>query len=591
MQKDLRAYVLSAAVLAACGQMGAVPAGAVEFQAAGADITFSTVVSAGLLIRAEDPSGEFYAAGNAPGGYSSTSAYDDPSLNFKKGDVVSNVYKVFSELKVDFGDFGGTISAKAWYDHELDSGDRAHGNLVNGYAAGEPLSDRTFDQLAKFKGIALMDAYVRGKIDVADKPLELRFGRQVVSWGEGLFIGGGINSINPIDVSAFRRPGAELKEGLLPVEMLYGNFGLTGDLSIEAFYQLKWSPTVIDGCGTYFSTVDAVAKGCNGFTLSAAQDDLTGITVGNIAKRSEDIEARDDGQFGLALRYYAAELDVEISAYYLHYHSRTPYISVYNTTAANGGNPFIVGDPQGGNFTYVIEFPEDINLFGLGFSTVIGGVSVFGEASYRPDMPVQLNANHLLAAFRSGGASGQSPLSSAVQVGSGALFHGYDDAEQYRAQVAAFKLLPPALGAAGITLIGELGFEALDGLPSDRRYGRTAVYGLYNRTGTCAETTAKKCADDGYVTDFSWGYRARGVLDYPDAVFGWNMKPFVSWAHDVNGTASDATYLEGRMALGLGVDFESGGYGIGTSYVRFMGGDYNYGKDRDFISINATARF
>lgn len=591
MQSNFRTSVLSVAVLCACGQLFAIPAGAVEFQAGGADITFSTVISAGVLIRAEDPSTEFIAAGNQPGGFSSTSAYDDPSLNFKKGDVVSNVYKIFSELKVDYGDFGGTISAKAWYDHELDSGDRQHGNLVNGYASGRPLSDATFDDLAKFKGISLMDAYVRGKVDVAEMPLELRLGRQVVSWGEGLFIGGGINSINPIDVSAFRRPGAELKEGLLPVEMAYGNLGLTGDLSLEAFYQLKWAPTVIDGCGTYFSTVDAVARGCTLFTLSAAQDDLTGITVGNVAKRGSDLEARDDGQFGFALRYYAAELDVELSTYYMHYHSRVPYISVYNSTPANGASSFIVGDPLGGNFRYVIEYPEDINLFGVGFSTVLGGVSVFGEASFRPDMPVQLNANHLLAAFRSGGASAQSPLSSAVNVGSGELFHGYDEAEQYRAQVAAFKLLPPALGAAGITLIGELGFEALEGLPGDRRYGRTAVYGLYNRTGTCVETTAKKCADDGYVTDFSWGYRARGVLDYPDAVFGWNMKPFVSWAHDVTGTASDSTYIEGRMALGVGVDFESGGYGFGTSYVRYMGGDYNYGKDRDFVSINATARF
>ncbi|TDP43982.1 uncharacterized protein DUF1302 [Zavarzinia compransoris] len=591
MQQNFRTHVLSAAMLCACGVLGAMPAGAVEFQAAGADITFSTVISAGLLIRAEDPSGEFYAAGNRAGGFSSTSAYDDPSLNFKKGEIVSNVYKIFSELKVDYGDFGGTLSAKAWYDHELDSGDRRHGNIVNGYAPGRPLSDRTFDDLAKFKGFALMDAYVRGKVEVGDMPLELRLGRQVVSWGEGLFIGGGINSINPIDVSAFRRPGAELKEGLLPVEMAYGNIGLTGDLSFEAFYQLKWAPTVIDGCGTYFSTVDSVAKGCNGFTLSAAQSDPTGLATGNVAKRADDLEARDDGQFGFALRYYAAALDVELSAYYMRYHSRVPYISIYNTTAANGGAPFINGDPLGGNFRYVIEFPEDINLFGLGFSTVLGGVSVFGEASYRPDMPVQLNANHLLAAFRSGGTSAQSPLSPAVAVGSGALFHGYDEAEQYRAQVAAFKLLPPALGAAGITLIGEVGFEVLDGLPGDRRYGRTAVYGLYNRSGTCAETTARKCADDGYVTDFSWGYRARGVLDYPDAVLGWNMKPFLSWAHDVNGTASDSTYLEGRMALGLGVDFDSGGYSFGTSYVRFMGGDYNYGKDRDFVSINATARF
>ncbi|MDD3446770.1 MAG: DUF1302 domain-containing protein, partial [Zavarzinia sp.] len=465
-KRESRTFVLPAAVLCALAPLGTTPAGAVEFQAGGADITFSTVVSAGILIRAEDPSNEFISPSNAPGGYASTTAYDDPSLNFKKGDVVSNVYKIFSEVKVDFGDFGGVISAKAWYDHELDSGDRRHGNLVNGYSSGRPLSDATFADLAKFKGFALMDAYVRGSLDVGNMPLELRVGRQVVSWGEGTFIPGGINSINPIDVNAFRRPGAELKEGLLPVPMAYGNIGLTGDTSLEAFYQFQWAPTEIDGCGTYFSTVDAVAHGCYGFTLGTALPDATALASGVIAPRAGDLEARDDGQFGFALRHYSADLDIEFSAYYMHYHSRTPYISVYNTTAANGGTPFIPGDPLGGNFKYVIEYPEDINLFGVGFATVLAGLSVSGEFSYRPDMPVQQNANDLLAAFASGGAAVDTPVSPYVTVGSGTLYHGYDEARQYRTQISAFKVLPPMLGAVGVTVLGEIGAEYLDGLPS-----------------------------------------------------------------------------------------------------------------------------
>ncbi len=52
--------------------------------------------------------------------------------------------------------------------------------------------------------------------DIGDMPLDVRVGRQVVNWGEATFIQG-INVLNPIDVSAFRRPGAEIKEGLLPV--------------------------------------------------------------------------------------------------------------------------------------------------------------------------------------------------------------------------------------------------------------------------------------------------------------------------------------------------------------------------------------
>ena len=64
-------------------------------------------------------------------------------------------------------------------------------------------------------------------------------------------------------MSAFRRPGAEVKEGLIPVEMIYLSKGLTQNLSAGLFYQLKWAPSVVDNCGTFFSTSDVLAKGCN----------------------------------------------------------------------------------------------------------------------------------------------------------------------------------------------------------------------------------------------------------------------------------------------------------------------------------------
>ncbi|MGK9704747.1 DUF1302 family protein, partial [Salmonella enterica subsp. enterica] len=90
-------------------------------------------------------------------------------------------------------------------------------------------------------------------------PLDLRLGKQVVSWGESTFILSPIAGLNTVDVSAFRRPGAELKEGFTPAEMLYANLGLTDTTSLEGFLQLKWRKTVPEGCGTYFSTADFAA--------------------------------------------------------------------------------------------------------------------------------------------------------------------------------------------------------------------------------------------------------------------------------------------------------------------------------------------
>ena len=118
----------------------------------------------------------------------------------------------------------------------------------------------------------------------------MRLGRQVVSWGESTFIQGGLNSSNPFDVNALRRPGASLKEGLLPVGMLYVNAGVTENLSIEAFYQYDWEKTQIDGCGTYFSGADFAADGCN-FVSVGPLGDQAGLAAGIAAKREADMKA------------------------------------------------------------------------------------------------------------------------------------------------------------------------------------------------------------------------------------------------------------------------------------------------------------
>ena len=65
----------------------------------------------------------------------------------------------------------------------------------------------------------------------------------MVSWGESTFIQGGANVINPIDVSKLRVAGAELKEAFLPVNMIWGSFNLTENLSAEALYMFEFEQT------------------------------------------------------------------------------------------------------------------------------------------------------------------------------------------------------------------------------------------------------------------------------------------------------------------------------------------------------------
>jgi len=149
-------------------------------------------------------------------------------------------------------------------------------------------------------------------------PLDVRLGKQVVSWGESTFILGGVNQINPIDVSSFRRPGAEIKEGLIPVNMAYASLGMTENLSAEAFYQLDFKETVTAGCGTFFSTNDYQPDGCN----------LVKTAAGNVSRDTEGNQRPDsDGQFGVAFRYFSESLDTEFGFYAMNIHGRLPLIS------------------------------------------------------------------------------------------------------------------------------------------------------------------------------------------------------------------------------------------------------------------------
>ena len=89
-------------------------------------------------------------------------------------------------------------------------------------------------------------------------PLTVKLGNQVVNWGESLFISGGINQYGAVDVPAARRPGSQVKEILLPIPQISASLGVADGVSIDAFYQLKWTRTVLDGCGTYFSFGDVL---------------------------------------------------------------------------------------------------------------------------------------------------------------------------------------------------------------------------------------------------------------------------------------------------------------------------------------------
>ena len=555
----------------------------------------SISVGASWSVQGADPD----LIGTRNGGQASSQSGDDGRLNFKKGETFSKIFKGIHDLELKYGDTGVFVRGKYWYDFELKDESRLLYDI----------DDSNRKQAAQASGAEILDAFIYHNYAIGDMPGSVRLGKQVVSWGESTFIMNSINSINPVDVTAFRRPGAEIKEGLIPVNMFYVSQSLTDNLSAEFFYQLEWDQTVLDNCGTFFAA-DVVQDGCvdrypvDGSDVAGGPGSPGYHYVG----RGQDNDPRDSGQYGVALRWFSPELDTEFGFYTMNYHSRTPILSfvagrgVYlpglgNVTGTSVKNP-ATGELYA---NYYMDYPEDIRLHGMSFSTTVGTASVQGELSYRPNQPMQLNTFDLTLSsiLQTGLGYANSPIytSGHAAMVEGAPLQGYVRKPMTQAQTTVTQFIDQVMGAERLTLVGEVGYTHISDLgKNELRFGRAHEFGIGTLAtpGFCEAlgNTANpdECNNKGYYTTTSWGYRARAILDYNDVFAGVNLKPSVSWSHDVDGYSP--TFNEGSKAISLGVDAEyQNTYTAGLSYTNFFGGEYNTSIDRDFVALSFGMNF
>ena len=402
-------------------------ANAIEYNFGDVQVFLDTTVSAGVQMRVAERNMNFVSAGNGGpdssetativrpfgadgtvatvlGGATqnftlatgNTNSYagsinsDDSRLNFDRWDLTSGNVKMTNDIQANWQNYTLFARVSSFYDAVLGDGSSYERSKLR--KEGYPDAVRDID---------LLDFYVSGDFNVGDLPLNVRVGKQVVNWGEATFLLNGISSWNPFDVNAFRRPGAEIKEGLLPVWGAYASLGLPYDLSLEAFYQLDFEPLQLDRPGTPFagsdvarvgsgtggnergtswltggrsgggflnrncSTPDALtalfdarylAAGETNFVCGAGGtnpfiDYATDLPIGQSefyrlllrggqgdVFRLNDDEADDQGQYGVALRWYAEELNsTEFGFYFMNYHSRLPLVSERLTLSSAAG--------------------------------------------------------------------------------------------------------------------------------------------------------------------------------------------------------------------------------------------------------------
>ncbi|MDX3774767.1 DUF1302 domain-containing protein [Chromatiaceae bacterium AAb-1] len=605
-----------------------------------------------------------------PGSYSSNG--DAGNLNYDKGDMFSSMFKGVHELSITKDNLGFFSRFMYFYDFALMDQKTAYTNPLSGERV-DPCSDKDARKLA-CKDIRLLDAYIYGNFSFNDgmNPVSIRVGQQVLSWGESTYIPHGINA-TPVDVGILRSPGADLKEAYIPVGMVALNIGLTDNLSTEIFYQYGWENSYLPPPGTYFSTNDFAGHGGHaqnvqlGFAgnpdidLAFLLDNLNGlgqalatgaITVAQASQlymayptkvtlrpygNAGEIKPENGGQYGIKFEYFAPNLgDTEFAVYYMNYHSRTPVISGIASDfraeaigadlqwlAANAGGITKYNVDQLQAFSKaLIEYPEDIKLYGFSFNTNLGTTSVAGEIAYRQDEPLQIDDVEILYAGmpeQLANAGLRPDLAGISQLGRcyddgrcngskvqpGTQARGYILADTIQAQMTFTHLFGPALWSDNLTMLAEVGGIRINNMPSqdvlrlngpgtDRSgaplLGLDDSGNLINKDGL--HTGLSNGAETNpFPTASAWGYRIMAKADYNNVFAGVNLSQRVVFAHDVNGITPDPLFMfvEDRKSLAYAISFDYLNKWSGElSYNVFWGGQgtTNNIADRDFISFN-----
>lgn len=585
------AYQGRGLAVAGLALLGTLPLGVAQaFQVRSGDWTTSldTTVSYGVSYRMEGQDDKLIARAN--GGSGSNSGLinsDDGNLNFKKGDLFSQMVKVVSEMDLRYQERHGVfIRGRAFYDFELEDDSRRH----------REISDGGLDEAGS--SIDLLDAFVYGSWSVGERDLNARLGRQVINWGEGLFYQNGIGATNPVDINALRAPGSEVKEAYMPTFMVYGSFELRDNLTVEGYWQpgKAWEASKIDPCGTYFSTLDPLGEDCEYLSVAPLQEQITGRVgealafdspaaaqawanslppglVNNLLRgyipttfmpRSQDIDGDDSAQYGLALRWYVPELnDTELGFYYLRYNMQVPMIGL--TVGQPVVLPVVGALPDASSSRYYAEYLEKRELFGISFNTSIGGDSIFnglslaGELSYRPDTPIALGLNEYLP----------TALLNPDGLPVGTRLDGYREKDMFQASLAAIYNFNGLLGSDSAALFSELVASRVQGLESDVDY--------YEATSS------------------AYGAQASLQLTYTNVFNLVNLVPSVGYQYSINGVAPQLTngLDEEAQSWSVGLDaIYQESLTVGAKYVGYSGGGIsNKRTDRDYLTFNVKYSF
>ncbi len=282
--------------------------------------------------------------------------------------------------------------------------------------------------------------------------------------------------------------------------------------------------------------------------------------------------------------------------------SLAPYAAFYPAAQSVASGARTIGFlTAAGTGRYLIEFPENLHLFGASFNTSIHGIALQGEVSYRDNQPLQIDDVELLFAALSSLNPAFGPNN---QIGNflnqlNTYVPGYHRHTVWTGQMTATKVTRGFFGAAQTTLLAEAGFVNVTDLPakSTLRYDGPGTFVGGDLTAMTLTGNGASGSDpaSAFADKFSWGYQVLARLDYTNAFKGVNMSPLIVFTHDVSGNTPLplGNFLHGRKSLTVGSEFTfQNAWAVDIRYVNFLGaGRFNLLGDRDYLSFNVKYSF
>lgn len=489
--------------------------------------------------------------------------YQAGDWKFDKGDMVTNRIDLLTEFDYVYkSHYGFRVSGAAWSDAAYNSDVRGNPNFA-GPLAGTAYPNNKFTPFAKRYNTSsgeLLDAFVFGRVDFGDMPLDVKAGRHTVYWGESLFtpVHGVSYAQSPADFrKALATPGIEVKELFLPLNQVSAHFQVNESISLAAQYMLEWKPFRLPDGGTYLSQGDIIGMGGTNFL---------GIPMNGDLNSGPDAKPKNSGNWGVMMKAAPTWLDGTVGLYYRKFDDKVPAVL-----------------SPGGTFSELHNaYAKDVKLVGVSLAKSVGGVSVGAELVHRQ--------NTALATYFG-----------AAEIARGDTWHALVNALAYVGKTPAFD---------SAVVLAELTYSRLGKIYSGSAANFNGLDYAHCKAGEAGYGPYTK--KDGCATKDAWGLSLAFTPTWFQALPSVDLSMPISYSVGLKGNSpvpAGGNEGSGAWSIGLGADYQAkykfnlaynayfGDMGTTTSFLgtQSINGATNAGnatlKDRGWLSFTFKTSF